>query len=190
MLKQSAFVSDTSRAKLAGEEKYYIIFSVILFVSGALLLMIPIFDKNGVFILLESWVLLLALVFCIIRPLIYSRGIADAVMAVFTAVFYGVLEFSLGSNLTAIENFRLLICISLFLTGILRILAFTQMMTTTSLPLLTVCGISEMTAAVLIFFEVPSSGAQMIYFFIGMTVIISACESFLESAKLNAKVHF
>lgn len=184
MLRQSSFVSEKSYTRLAHEKKYYIIFAMVLFVCGMLLLLIPVFDKSGILILAASWVLLAVLVLDIVRPLFYSRGVADVVMAIITGSLYALLGVVIGTTVSSIENYRLAICLALFFAGISRILAYARMIVIINLPLMLICGLAEMIASVMLFMEWLGDSASIIYWFLGMTVILSGFENLTESAKL------
>jgi uncharacterized protein with PQ loop repeat len=154
-----------------------------------LLLFIPILDLDGIFVLLSGWMFLVALALALLRPLFYSRGVADVVMAIFISCFYAMLGWAIsGININSIENYRIAISLALFLAGISRILAFARMMVVTSLPLMSVCGFVEMTAAVMIFMGWPNERTSMMYWILGMTVILSGFEYISEAAKLRATV--
>jgi hypothetical protein len=185
MLRQSSLIFENSHARSAKEGKYYIIFAVTLFICGALLLIIFALNRSGIFIIAVSWVLIVVLAFDLLRPFLYNRGVADAVMVIFTGLFYVILEYVIGKNLYAIENYRLLICIALFLAGISRILAFARMIVVINLPLMPICGFAEIMAASMIFVGWPDNNAAIIYWFLGMTVILSGFESVSEAAKLR-----
>ena len=187
MLRPSSLVCDHSRAYSAKEGKYYIIFAVLLFVCGTLLLTIPSFDKNGVFNLAVSWVLLAVLALDIVRPLFYSRGVADVVMTILTGCLYALLGYVIGLKMISIEGYRLAVCLALFFAGMSRIFAFARMVVAVNLPLLLVCGLAETTAAVMIFAGWPGYGAAVIYWYLGMTVILSGFESVNEAAKVGAQ---
>lgn len=187
MRRQSAFVTENSHARLESEIKYYIVFAAVLFLCGVLLLMIPIFDKNGAFILAAGWALFAVFAMDIVRPMFFSRGLADAVMAILTGSFYALLGYVLGMNALSIESYRLAVCLALFFAGISRILAFAGMISIINLPMMIVCGLAEMTAAFCLFMGWPGYGAAIIYWFVGMTVILSAFESVSEAARLRAQ---
>jgi hypothetical protein len=185
MLRHSSFVSENSRARSAGEIKYYIIYAAVLFLCGLLLLIIPVFDRNGAFILAAGWALLAVFALDILRPMFYSRGVADIVMAILTGAFYALLGFVLGMNALSIENYRIAVCLALFFAGISRVLAFARMVVVTNLPLMLICGFAEMIASFLLFMGWPGDSAPMIYWFVGMTVILTSFESISEAAKLR-----
>ena len=185
MLKQSAFVSEKSYVRLTHEQKYYISFAVVLFVCGALFLIMPVFDRNGILIFTASWGLIAALALAVLRPLFFSRGVADVVMAIITGSLYALLEIVISIAVISIGSYRIAICMALFFAGISRILAYARMIVIINLPLMPICGLAEMTAAVMLFMGWPSDSASMIYWFIGMTVILSGFESLTESAKLH-----
>lgn len=186
MLRASAFVSEKSRSRLAHENKYYKVIAVVLFICAALTLLIPAFDRNGIFVLAAGWMFLVALALTLLRPLFYSRGVADVVMAILISCFYAVFGWAIsGVDINSIENYRIAISLALFLAGISRILAFARMIVVTSLPLMPICGVIEMAAAVMIFMGWPDGRTSMIYWIIGMTLILSGFESLSESVKLN-----
>ena len=186
MLRASAFVNEKSRSRLTHENKYYKVIAVVLFICGALTFFIPTLDQSGIFVLAASWMFLVALALTLIRPLFYSRGVADVVMAILISCFYAVIGWAIsGPDLNSIENYVIAISFALFLAGISRILAFARMIVVTSLPLMPICGIIEMVASVMIFMGFPDGRASMIYWIIGVTVILSGFESISESAKLN-----
>jgi uncharacterized membrane protein HdeD (DUF308 family) len=186
MLRASAFVSEKSRARLTHEEKYYNVFAMVLFICGLLLFFIPVIDRNGIFVLLAGWMLLFALAIDLLRPLFYSRGVADVVMVILTSCFYALLGWAVsGANLNAIENYRIAISLALFLAGISRILAFARMMVVTILPMMPICAVVEMAAAVMIFMGWPDERTAMIYWVLGMTVIFSGFECIAESSRLQ-----
>lgn len=187
MLRQSSFVSETSSARADREEKYYIAFSIALFVCGALLLLTPLIDRNGAFILAAGWMLLLVLSLDILRPLFFSRGVADVVMAIITAAYYAFLGFAVGTDVLSIENYRLGLCLAVFFAGISRILAYARMIVVVNLPLMPVCGFAEMAVAVMLFMGWPGEGAGMIYWLIGMTVVLTGFESLREAASLRVQ---
>jgi hypothetical protein len=186
MHRQSAFVCETSHARLHGEAHYCFAFSVTRFLCGALFFFIP-FDRYGLFILIEGWLLLAALGFCLLRPLFYGRGVADFVMSLFIMALYGLLGFSLGSTAYSIENYGMAISFALFFAGLSRIVAFARMIVVVNLPLLLVCGLFEMTAAVLLFIGWPGDDAAVICWFSGTALVLSGFESLAESAKLRAQ---
>jgi uncharacterized membrane protein HdeD (DUF308 family) len=188
MLKHSSFVSETSYARLEHEKKYYIAYAALLFVCGVLFLIIPVFDKNGILIFAESWLLLCVFALALLRPLFYSRGVADVVMGIITGSLYLLLEAALGSAVNSIGSWRLAVCIALFLAGTSRILAYARMIVIINLPLMPICGLAEMTASVMIFVGWPGDSASMIYWFLGMTVLLAGFESLTEAAKLRAQV--
>ncbi len=186
MLRASAFISEKSRARLSQEEKYYKVLAAAIFICGALLLLIPTLDRNGILVLAESWMLIIALGLTLMRPLFYSRGVADVVMAILISCFYAVLGWSISSaNLLNIENYRIAIFLALFLAGISRILAFARMIVVVSLPMMPICGIVEMAAAVMIFMGWPDGRTVMIYWITGMSVFLSGFESLTEAFKLK-----
>ncbi|HEX2938321.1 MAG TPA: hypothetical protein VHO66_05315 [Ruminiclostridium sp.] len=185
MLRASSFIVERSRAKSAKEEKYYKTFAIILFLCGLLFLLIPLFFLNGLFILLEGWVLLAVFALAILRPLFYSRGVADVVMALLTGALYAYLCFTIGSNVNSIESFRLGLCAAMLLSGVSRILAYARMVVIVNIPLMLVCGFAEMLSSILIFAGWPGYGVQMIYWFLGMTTILNGFESLSEAAKLR-----
>jgi uncharacterized membrane protein HdeD (DUF308 family) len=186
MLRASAFVSEKSRVRLAHEEKYYNVFAAVLLICGALLLFIPVLDRNGIFVLLAGWMFFFALALDLLRPLFYSRGVADVVMVILTSCFYALLGWAIsGTNLNSIETYRIAISLALFLAGISRLLAFARMMVVTNLPLMPICGIIEMTAAVMIFMGWPDERTSMMYWVLGLTVILSGFECLSASSRLK-----
>lgn len=189
MLRQSSFVKDTSCARTASEKKYYIAFAVALFVCGVLFLILPPLDVNGILIMVSSWVLVAVLALALLRPLLFSRGVADVAMAIITGAYYGVLEMSLGTTVNSIADYRLMISIALFIAGLSRIFVYARMIEIINLPLLLISGFSEMLSAFLIFFGWPSESAPMIYWYIGMTMIISGFDNLNEAGKLNVEIN-
>jgi hypothetical protein len=187
MLRQSSLVCDSSRARSVKEEKYYMTFAALLFICGALFLIIPVLDKNGALILAVSWVLLAVLALDLIRPLFYSRGVADVVMVIFTACLYALLGYVVGMNALLIEEYRLAVCMALFFAGMSRIFAYARMIVVINLPLMLICGFSEITAAFMLLMGWPGLGAAIIYWFLGMTVIMSGFESMTEATKIRAQ---
>lgn len=187
MLRASAFVSEKSRARLEQEKKYYIVFSILLFISGLFLLFIPAINFSGILILVSSWLFIPILVIALFRPLFFSRGITDVVMAILTSCFYALCCWATsGVRVEMIANYRLAICLALFFAGISRILAYTRMIDVINLPLLAICGFAEMAASVLIFFELPNESGAMIYWYLGMTIVLSGFEAISEAAKLRS----
>lgn len=186
MLRASAFISEKSRAQSAKEEKYYIVLSVFLFLSGISVLLIPVFERLGVFVLTSCWALLGALAMSLLRPLFYSRGFTDIVMSILTSCFYALCSFSIsGTTIYMIQNYRIALCLAIFFSGISRVLAYTRMIVIVNLPLTAVCGIAEMTGAVLLFMGWPDGRVQIMYLILGMAIIISAFEAVSEAFKLK-----
>ncbi|MEG6571355.1 hypothetical protein V6C21_02415 [[Clostridium] cellulosi] len=185
MLRASSFIVERSRAFSAKEKKYYIAYAVILFLSGILFMLIPLSLLNGLFILLEGWVLVAVFSLGILRPLFYSRGVADVVMAIFSGTLYAYVCFTMGSTISSIETFRLGLCAALFLSGVSRIIAYARMLDIVNIPLMVILGIVEMLSAILIFAGIPGYGVQNIYWYLGMTTLLAGFESLSEAAKLN-----
>lgn len=184
MLRTSSFIAERSRAFSAKEERYYAIFSAVLFLCGALFLIIPVFSINGILLLAESWVLVVVLAMSVLRPLFYSRGVADVVMAIFTGTLYAYVCFAIGSDTLSLERFRLGLCAALFLSGISRIMAYARMIVVVNIPLMPLCGLAEMISSVLIFAGFPSESVYMMYWLLGMTTLLNAGENVSEYAKL------
>lgn len=185
MLKTSSFIVEHSRAHSAKEERYYIIYAAALFLCGVLFLLIPLFYLHGLLILLEGWVLLAVFAMTILRPLFYTRGVADAVMEIFIGSLYAYLCFSLGSSVSSIEDFKLGLCAVMFLAGISRIIAYARMIVIVNIPLMPICGFAEILSSILIFADFPIEGYHMMYWFLGMTTILAGFESLTEAGKLR-----
>lgn len=186
MLRASAFISEKSRARSAREEKYYITSSIFLFLSGILLILIPVFERHSIFVLGAGWTLLAVLALALLRPLFFSRGLTDIVMAILTSCFYALCGWAIsGTSIYLIQNYRIALCFALFFSGISRILAYTRMIVITNLSLMAICGLAEMTASVLLFMGWPDGRVQLMYWILGMAVIISAFEAVFEAFKLR-----
>jgi uncharacterized membrane protein len=54
-----------------------------------------------------------------------------------------------------------------------------------SIPMMPICGIIEMAAAVMIFMGWPDGRFSMIYWIVGMVVILAGFQSISEAAKLS-----
>lgn len=186
MLRASAFVSEKSRARSAREEKYYAVFSIFLFLSGIFLLLIPVFEKQSIFVLGAGWALLAVLALALLRPLFFSRGLTDIVMAILTSCFYALCGWAIsGTSIYSIQNYRIALCLALFFSGISRILAYTRMIVIINLHLMAICGLAEMMGAILLFIGWPDGRVQIIYLILGMAVIVSAFEAIFEALKLR-----
>lgn len=185
MHRASAFVSENSRARAAAEAKYYILFAATQVLCGILLVLTPVFDKNGILILAAGWVLVAVLAFDVLRPFYFGRGVADAVMVFFTAAYYVTLGFAGGFNVHSIENFRTAVCIALFLAGISRVIAYARLVDEVNLPFMIACGFFEMAASVLLLVGWPGATAPFIYWVSGMSLVFSGFESITEAAKLS-----
>lgn len=186
MRRQSAFVCESSRTRLHGEKRYCIVYSAALFLCGTVFFLIP-FDKNGLFLLAEGWLLLFAFGLCLLRPAFFGRGVADFVMTLFCCALYALLGYAIGKTADSIRDYAIAISLAFFFSGLSRLIAFAGLIVVVCLPLLPVCGLFEIAAAVLLFYGWPDDDAFVLCWFIGVALILSGFESLTEAAKLHAQ---
>lgn len=186
VLKHSAFVDKKSFADSIKEVRMSIFLAISLFLTGALFLFVPFINLRGLFILLASWVMIAAIALTIARPLMYCRGFTDISTALLADVFYLIVELSLGYSPQNIQNYRLIICFTLFMLGISRIIEYSQVMTKVKLPMLIVCGAFEVLSSIIILAEVPFGGYLSTYWIIGISIILSGFENIQEAGRLRS----
>lgn len=185
MLKYSSFVKKTDYNGIVKETKFNIVFAAVLFLTGLLFILIPIVSLSDVMMLAASWILIITIGLTVMRPLLYCRGLADITTGIIAVLLYFVLELSFGYSVKAIENLKLLLSFILFMLGISRIISFAQLINKVKFPILIVSGAAEMGAAAVIFSQWPVGNYGIIYWAIGMTIIISAFESLQEALRLK-----
>lgn len=186
VLKHSAFVDKKSFSDSLKEVRLSIILAVSLFLTGALFLFVPFMGLRGLFILLASWAMIASIALTVARPLMYCRGFTDISTAVLADVFYLIIEMSLGYSPQNIQTYRFIICFTLFMLGISRIIEYSQVMNKVKLPMLLFCGGFEIVAAVAIFAEVPFGGYTSTYWLIGISIILSGFENLQEAGRLRS----
>lgn len=185
MWKASAFVSEKARAekRRAGEKRWLIGCACTGFLCGAALLLVP-FTGGGYAAFAASWLLLAVLALTLLRPLFYSRGVADAAMALLLSCLYALSGWVVGSGTDDIGRWWLSFSLAFFLAGISRILAYARLLPLVNLPLLLLCGAAELASGVLTFLGWPAQ-PLMLYWFLGMTFLLSGFEAAAEAAKLD-----
>ena len=186
VLKHSAFVDKKPFSDSIKEVRMSIFLAVSLVLTGALFLFVPFMNLKGLFILLASWVMIATIALTIARPLKYCRGFTDISTALLADVFFLIVELSLGYSPQNIQNYRFILCFTLFMLGISRIIEYSQIMAKVRLPMLIVCGAYEVFAAIIIFSEFPVGGYTSIYFLIGVSIILSGFENIQEAGRLRS----
>lgn len=185
MHNKSAFIAKSEFSDIKREIRYEMILFFALFITGTVMIMIPIVNLNGFLILTESWVLILSIALIAFRPFLFGRGIADISMTVIWVAFYFTLEFSFSFAFQSIENFKFVISFTLIVLGITRIIAFAQLINNVLFPLMIVEGICEVAAAVMVFSSWPAGNYGTIYLVVGMTIIISSTQHLQSALKLK-----
>ena len=186
MARVSAFVSDRPYERFRGEFHYYLIYGILLAVSAFSLLSMPIFRAGAVLAFIASWLLFIVSILALIRPVLYRRGLPDAVSGLISTFFYGFVGYiSGGTNLLNIEGYRLAICAVLLFMGFARLLVFSRMVTVAAMPMLLFCFAADVISGILLLWGFPSSSASTIYWYAGMVLLIDGIESILEAVTLN-----
>lgn len=186
MLKKSLFVNEDAYDRYNGELHFYIASGVILILCGAIMIIIPNITNNLSFVVSISWLLFLCGILSFIRPFAYGRGFADFVMSLCTGLFYVVAGWSASSSyLQAMENSRFVLSLMLFLTGISCILAFSSLLQSITLPFLVLNGIAEIIGAIFLISGEPNYDVIYIYWIIGILLIISGLDYFIQSKILS-----
>lgn len=186
MAQVSAFIADRPSERYRGEFRYYVIYGALLTLSAFTLLSLPIFRAGAVLAFVASWLLFVVSLLAIVRPIVYRRGLPDAVSGLICAFFYGFVGYiSGGTNLLYIEGYRLAICAVLLFMGFSRLLVFSRMITVASMPMLLFCFAADVVSGVLLLWGFPSSNASTIYWYAGMILLIDGLESILEAVTLN-----
>lgn len=186
MWKTSAFVSERARAekkRRAGEKRWLAVSACAGFLCGAALLLVP-FTSGGFAAFAASWLLLAVLALTLLRPVFYSRGVADAAMALLLSCLYALSGWVVGGGTDDIGGWWLSFSLAFFLAGISRILAYARLLPLVNLPLLLLCGAAELASGALTFLGWPAQ-PLMLYWFLGMTFLLSGFEAAAEAAKLD-----
>jgi hypothetical protein len=181
MLKKSFFMCEHSNHNYKGELHFYVALGILLFLSGTIMIIIPILTGNLAFVLSLSWLLLLCALLSFIRPFIYGRGFADMVMGICTGVFYAVASVATSfSDIQIINGSRLILSFMLIFSGISCILAFSSFIHITVLPFLVITGFAELICGILILTGLPSYNVFYIYWLVGLLLILSSFDYFTQ----------
>lgn len=186
--RKSAFINKNDFSSIKRERRYEAILGLTLFITGIIMLMIPIVDLNGILILADSWIMILAIALIAFRPILFGRGIADLSMTIIWIVAFFILEFSFSFAFQSIENFKIIISFIFLILGVTRIITFAQLMNRIFLPLLIVEGVSEIISSALVFSCWPTGNYATIYLAIGMTIVISSSQDLQFALKLRCAI--
>lgn len=186
MQRRSSLLSERPPEGTSGERRFYAASAVVLLLAGLTLLFLPAVSRKDVAAFAASWLLFIALLMSLIRPLMYSRGVADAVMAVISAFLYGLTGWAAGSSrLSVIDNYRLVLCATLLSAGLAKLLVFIRMISSASLPMLAVCCAADTAAAGLLLLG-AGGGSVSVFWAVGMAVLFDAAEETAAGVRLAA----
>ena len=186
MLKKSFFMFQHSNYNYNGELHFYVGLGILLFLSGVIMFIIPIFTDNTAFVLSLSWLLILCALLSFIRPFIYGRGFADMVMGVCTGLFYAIASVSVSStNIQIINGSRLILSLMLLFSGISCIVAFSSFIHLTILPFLIFTGFAEIICGILMLIGFPSFDVFYIYWLVGLLLVLSGFDYFTQGKILS-----
>lgn len=181
----SAYLSDEARKNYRRECRFYVTSGVVLVLSGLLVLALPAVPQRTVIAFAASWLTFMALILSLLRPAAYGKGLADTVMGIITAFFYGLVGWLTGSaSLGSADSYRLIIFAVLIFASISRLLVFARMLMVTALPMLAVSCAAYLAAGVLILLGYPG-GSAAVYWFIGMLLLVDAAELFAQAGTLS-----
>ena len=187
MFKTSAYLSEETTGRYKSEKNYYILFAVVLLASGAVLLLLPVARAAGPFVLAAGWLLLFDMILSFLRPVLYSRGMADVVMGIVSGLYYGLVSWSVsGVSISEIEGFRIFISLFLIFTGVARIMEFARMTSVKVLPVTLICGAADIAVAALLFAGVPGGNTRMICWYLGMLAVLGGFSYLGESYWLKS----
>lgn len=186
MKRSSAFLAETGDKKVTREKSLCMIYGAVLFLSGFLVLMFPAHQTSAWMILSVSWILFFALILSVLRSVLYPRGIADVVMSIMAGLFYGLASWGAsGPGVDSILGFRTILSVTLIFTGFSRFLAFARILSEIQLPLLIAGGFADLIAGFFMLFGFPDTRSLMIYWYIGMLMLLSSAEVITEARILN-----
>lgn len=186
MKRLSSFFENEGEQRARSERKFYLAFGAVLALAGVLLLMFPIDAGYGLIVLLGGWILFIAVILSVLRPLLYRRGIADLVMGIIGAALFAMIGWAAGGvNINNIENYKFSICVLLIFAGIANTLVFARMMAIIGLPLLLFCAVADIAVALLMMVGFPDGRVPMIYWYLGMLLILNGLETISESYRLK-----
>lgn len=166
------------------EAGYLFAAGAVVLVCGLAVLFMPAFSWRPAVVFGVCWLFMLAMGLCFLRVLFYSRGFADFVMGVCSALFYGALSWALNPARPAdIETYREALWALLFFAGISKLVAFAQLLGNTTLPFLPVSAATDVTASVLLVLALPNYDAFYLYFYTGFAVVAAGLELLSEGTK-------
>lgn len=187
MFKVSSYLDEDAEERLNNERGYYRVFGALLFAAGISMLLLPILPGRAFVVLITTWLLFLCAILSVLRPMTYSRGVADVCMGLITAVYYAILSWaSSGTDYNYIWGFRLILCVILIFAGFAKMLVFARLAPSVGLPLLLFCGLADVAVALLLFLGIPDSRTQTFYWFLGMLLVLGGLETLSEAYFLKS----